>query len=414
MSSDGHGHRAKFVILVGDGMGDYPLAELGGRTPLEVATTPHMDRLALYGEMGTVLTIPPGMEPGSDVANLSLLGYDPASYHTGRAPLEAASMGIRMGPSDVAYRCNLVTLEQGDGGVTRMGDYSAGHISTPEAHQLVSALQQAVAGTQLKLYPGVSYRHLLLWPGGREDLKTTPPHDITGEPAEPHYEVYRSEPLLLGFMERAAAILADHPVNRARREAGRREANSVWLWGQGRAPSMPTLAVRAGLHGAMISAVDLLKGMGVYAGLDAIAVPGATGYLDTNYAGKVQAALKALEEGDFVYLHIEAPDEAGHEGSLEKKIQAIEAFDRHVVGPMVEGLKRFSKVNLLVVTDHLTPVHVRTHVSDPVPFLLVVDLHSAHAEPGRGKSGYSESNAAESGLRLADGVSLFNRLIELQ
>ena len=411
--SDGHSCRGKFVILVGDGMGDYPLTELGGRTPLEVATTPHMDRLAACGEMGTVLTIPSGMEPGSDVANMSLLGYDPRLYHTGRAPLEAASMGIRMERSDVAYRCNLVTLEQGDGGVTRMGDYSAGHISTPEARQLISSLQQAVAGTRLKLYPGVSYRHLLLWPDGREDLKTTPPHDITGEPAEPHCEVYRSEPLLLGFMERAAAILADHPVNRARREAGRREANSVWLWGQGRAPSMPTLSERAGLRGAMISAVDLLKGMGVYAGLEAIAVPGATGYLDTNYAGKVQAALKALVEGDFVYLHIEAPDEAGHEGSLEKKILAIEAFDREVVGPMVEGLKRFSRVNLLIVTDHLTPVHVRTHVSDPVPFLLVVDLHSARAEAGRGKGGYNEKNAAESGIRLADGISLFNRLIEL-
>lgn len=414
LSSEGQSRRAKFVILVGDGMGDYALDELGGRTPLEAAATPHMDLLAPCGEMGTVLTIPPGMEPGSDVANMSLLGYDPASYHTGRAPLEAASMGIRMGLSDVAYRCNLVTLEQGADGVTRMGDYSAGHISTPEAHQLISSLQQAVSGTQLKLYPGVSYRHLLLWPGGRDDLRTTPPHDITGEPADPHYGVYRSEPLLLGFMERAAAILADHPVNRARGEAGRRPANSVWLWGQGRAPSMPTLAARAGLRGAMISAVDLLKGMGVYAGLDAIAVPGATGYLDTNYAGKVQASLKALEEGDFVYLHIEAPDEAGHEGSLEKKILAIEAFDREVVGPMVEGLKRFSRVNLLIVTDHLTPVHVRTHVSDPVPFLLVVDLHASLAEAGGGKGGYTERHAAESGLRLADGVSLFNRLIGLQ
>jgi 2,3-bisphosphoglycerate-independent phosphoglycerate mutase len=311
-------------------------------------------------------------------------------------------MGIRMGPSDVAYRCNLVNLEQGEDGVTRMGDYSAGHISTPEAHLLISALQNAVAGTRLKLYPGVSYRHLLLWPDGRDDLGTTPPHDITGEPAGPHYEVYRSAPLLLEFMERAAAILADHPVNKARGESGRRQANSVWLWGQGRAPSMPTLAERAGLRGAMISAVDLLKGMGVYAGLNAIAVPGATGYLDTNYAGKVDAALKALDEGDFVYLHVEAPDEAGHEGSIEKKIQAIEA------------LKRFSRVNLLIVTDHLTPVHVRTHVSDPVPFLLMVDLHSARAGSGPGRSGFNERHAAESGLRLADGVSLFNRLIELQ
>ncbi len=405
--------RTRFILLVGDGMGDYPLAELGGRTPLEAASTPHMDRLALYGEMGTVSTIPPGMEPGSDVANMSLLGYDPGKYHTGRAPLEAASMGIRLERTDVAFRCNLVTIEEGDGGVRRMVDYSAGHISTPEAHELVAALQEAVQGSPLKLYPGVSYRHLLLWPGGREDLRTTPPHDITGEPSAPYAEVYGSEPVLLAFMEKAAKILADHPVNRARKEAGGRQANSVWLWGQGKAPSIPTLQEKAGLTGAMISAVDLLKGMGVYAGLDAVPVPGATGYLDTNYAGKVQAALKALEEGDFVFVHIEAPDEAGHEGSLEKKILAIEAFDREVVGPMVEGAKRFASVNLLVVTDHLTPIHVRTHVSDPVPFLLIPDLHAALASPAGGKGGFHEKNARETGLHLADGVTLFDRLIGL-
>ncbi len=405
--------RTRFMVLVGDGMGDYPLAELGGRTPLEAASTPHMDHLALHGEMGTVSTIPPGMEPGSDVANMSLLGYDPGKYHTGRAPLEAASMGIRLEPADVAFRCNLVTIEEGDGGVSRMGDYSAGHISTPEAHELVAALQEAVQGSPLKLYPGVSYRHLLLWPGGREDLRTTPPHDITGEPSAPYAEVYRSEPVLLAFMEKAAKVLAGHPVNRARREAGRRQANSVWLWGQGKAPSIPTLQEKAGLTGAMISAVDLLKGMGVYAGLEAIPVPGATGYLDTNYAGKVQAALKALEEGDFVFVHIEAPDEAGHEGSLEKKILAIEAFDREVVGPMVEGAKRFASVNLLIVTDHLTPIHVRTHVSDPVPFLLISDLHSALASAGGGKGAFNEKQARETGLHLPDGVTLFNRLIGL-
>jgi 2,3-bisphosphoglycerate-independent phosphoglycerate mutase len=405
--------RTRFILLVGDGMGDYPLAELGGRTPLEAASTPHMDRLALYGEMGTVSTIPPGMEPGSDVANMSLLGYDPGKYHTGRAPLEAASMGIRLARTDVAFRCNLVTIEEGDGGVRRMVDYSAGHISNPEAHELVAALQEAVQGSPLKLYPGVSYRHLLLWPGGREDLRTTPPHDITGEPSAPYAEVYGSEPVLLAFMEKAAKILADHPVNRARKEAGGRQANSVWLWGQGKAPSIPTLQEKAGLAGAMISAVDLLKGMGVYAGLDAVPVPGATGYLDTNYAGKVQAALKALEEGDFVFVHIEAPDEAGHEGSLEKKILAIEAFDREVVGPMVEGAKRFASVNLLVVTDHLTPIHVRTHVSDPVPFLLIPDLHAALASPAGGKGGFHEKNARETGLHLADGVTLFDRLIGL-
>jgi 2,3-bisphosphoglycerate-independent phosphoglycerate mutase len=406
---------SKFIILVGDGMGDYPLDELGGRTPLEVASTPHMDLMARRGELGTVTTIPAGMEPGSDVANMSLLGYDPARYHTGRAPLEAASMGIRLERTDVAFRCNLVTLDRDAAGVARMGDYSAGHISTAEAHELVAALQGAVGTGPLRLYPGVSYRHLLVWPEGRDDLATTPPHDISGELAAPHMDVYGSEPLLLEFMERAAVILAEHPVNRTRREAGRREANAVWLWGQGRAPSMPTLKERAGLTGAMISAVDLLKGIGVYAGLEPVHVPGATGYLDTNYAGKVEAALTALDGGDFVYVHIEAPDEAGHEGSLEKKIEAIEAFDRQVVGPVVEGAKRFSKVNLLIVTDHLTPVHKRTHVSDPVPFLLVSDLNA----PSRGISSregarYSERCALDSGLRLSGGGELFSRLIGLR
>jgi 2,3-bisphosphoglycerate-independent phosphoglycerate mutase len=406
--------RARFIILVGDGMGDYPLEELGGKTPLEVASTPNMDRLARRGRMGTVSTIPEGMEPGSDVANMSLLGYDPARYHTGRAPLEAASMGIRLERTDVAFRCNLVTLLVDGDGATRMEDYSAGHISTPEAHELIAALQAAVSGGPLRLYPGVSYRHLLVWPGGRQDLATTPPHDISGEPVAPYAEVYGSEPVLLSFMEKASAILADHPVNRVRKEAGRRCANAAWLWGQGRAPSMPTLRERAGLTGAMISAVVLLKGMGVYAGLEPIFVPGATGYLDTNYAGKVEAALKSLDDGDFVYVHIEAPDEAGHEGSLQKKIEAIEAFDREVVGPIVNGAGRFERVNLLIVTDHLTPIHKRTHVSDPVPFLLIHDLNAPAGTRGRDDTRFTERKGYESDFHLHDGVELFNRLIGLQ
>lgn len=403
----------KYIILVGDGMGDYPLDELGGRTPLEVASTPHMDRMAPRGEMGTVTTIPAGMEPGSDVANMSLLGYDPARYHTGRAPLEAASMGIRLEGTDVAFRCNLVTLDRDAAGATRMGDYSAGHISTAEAHELVAALQGALGSGPLRLYPGVSYRHLLVWPEGPDGLQTTPPHDISGQLVAPYADVYRSQPVLLDFMEKAAVILGDHPVNRTRRESGRRPANSVWLWGQGRAPSMPTLKERAGLSGAMISAVDLLKGIGVYAGLDPVFVPGATGYLDTNYAGKVAAALSALDRGNFVYVHIEAPDEAGHEGSLPKKIEAIEAFDRQVVGPVVEGLQRFSQVNLLIVTDHLTPIHKKTHVSDPVPFLLMTDLNARSGVSLRRGAVFSERCALESGLQLSGGADLFNRLIGL-
>jgi len=277
------------IILVGDGMGDYPLEELRGKTPLEAAHTPTMDGLAARGLMGLARTIPASMEPGSDIANMSLLGYDPLRYHTGRAPLEAASMGIRLGPDEVAFRCNLVNLEEAPSGM-RMGDYSAGHISTPEARELIRALQEEAVLGPLRLYPGVSYRHLLVWAGGNPDLRTTPPHDIPGEPVGPYGEVYRREPVLDSFIQRAAQVLANHPVNQRRQEAGKRTANGVWLWGQGKAPSMPTLREKFGIVGTMISAVDLLKGLGVYAGLDPVPVPGATGYLDTNYRGKVQAA----------------------------------------------------------------------------------------------------------------------------
>lgn len=401
----------KYVILVGDGMGDYALPQLGGRTPLEAARTPNLDRLAAIGRLGTLCTIPEGMEPGSDVANMSLLGYDPSRYHTGRAPLEAASMGIALGSDEVAFRCNLVTLEQEGEGVTLMGDYSAGHITTSEAHAIVETLQAATEGLPLKLYPGVSYRHLLVWQGGREDLPTTPPHDIIGQSTAQYAAVYDAAPVLKSFIDRAAGLLDSHPVNAKRQAEAHRRANAVWLWGQGRAPSMPTLRAKAGLTGAMISAVDLLKGLGVYAGLEPIAVPGATGYLDTNYAGKVEAALKALEEGNFVYVHIEAPDEAGHEGSLAKKVEAIEAFDERVVAPMAAGLLRFPRARLLVVTDHMTPIAKRTHVTDPVPFLLVPDLGAdVNASAGR-KATFCEVSAHAAGFHLASGMELFDLLL---
>jgi 2,3-bisphosphoglycerate-independent phosphoglycerate mutase len=403
----------KFIILVGDGMGDYPLQELGGKTPLEAARTPNLDRLILKGRLGTVRTVPEGMEPGSDVANMSLLGYDPRRYHTGRGPLEAASMGIRLAGNEVAFRCNLVNLETDASGVVRMGDYSSGHITTNESHLIITALQSIIQETPLKLYPGISYRHLLVWREGRDSIKTTPPHDITGKPVAPYRQGYEEEPLLLAFVEKAAVILADHPVNRGRLASRQRPANAVWPWGQGRAPFMPTLKEKFGLTGAMISAVDLLKGLGVYAGLEPVAVPGVTGYLDTNYAGKVDAALRALDSGDLVYVHIEAPDETSHEGNLEKKVEAIEAFDEKVVGPMVEGARKFPKVRLIAVTDHFTPIAVRTHVADPVPFLLVEDLHgsgSVRAPDG----GFCERAATDSGWQLADGSELFEIFVGLK
>ena len=400
----------KYIILVGDGMGDYPLEELGGKTPLEAARTVHMDRLLRKGRMGTLRTIPPSMEPGSDVANMSLLGYDPLRYHTGRAPLEAASMGVRLEPRDVAFRCNLVTLDTDAQNVLRMGDYSAGHITTAEAHKLIASLQEATSQSPLRLYPGVSYRHLLVWSGGRHALQTTPPHDISGEPVASYAEVYRHEPVLLSFIQKAEAILADHPVNRERTASSKRPANAVWLWGQGKAPSMPTLKESFALTGAMISAVDLLKGLGVYAGLDPVSVEGATGYLDTNYAGKVEAALEALEKGNFVYVHIEAPDEAGHEGSLAKKMEAIEAFDEKVVGPVVRGIQKFGDVRLLIVTDHFTPISRRTHVHDPVPFLLVENPNGSDTNPSPAST-FCERAAQAQGWQLKDGEELFDHFI---
>lgn len=399
--------QCKYIILVGDGMADDPLEELDGKTPLEAARTPNIDRLLPQGRLGMVQTIPDGMEPGSDIANMSLLGYDPLRYHTGRAPLEAASMGIQLRNTEVAFRCNLVTLQEDAQGVTRMLDYSADHITTPEAHELIDALQKTACRGPLNLYPGVSYRHLLVWDGGREELQTTPPHDISGQPVQAYQRGYHQEPLLLQFIETARDVLKDHPVNRKRLAAGKHPANAVWLWGQGRAPSMPSLKERFGVTGAMVSAVDLLKGIGVCAGLEPIDVPGATGYLDTNYQGKVSAALNALRKGDLVYVHIEAPDEAGHEGNLAKKIEAIEAFDAQVVGPIVAGAAQFVRVRLLIETDHPTPIHKRTHVSDPVPFLLVENLNTS-AEKANFSNTFCEKLARGAGWHFQSGVELFD------
>ena len=390
-------------------MGDYPLDHLGGRTPLEAAETPNLDRLARIGIMGTVQTIPAGMEPGSDVANMSLLGYDPAVYHTGRGPLEAASMGIALDVDDVAFRCNLVFLDRDPEGRVIMGDYSAGHISTPEANEIISSLQRAIPDPSLKLYPGVSYRHLLVWKGGRDRLQTTPPHDIAGREIGP-YRLTSGEPVLQSFIETSAKILKDHPVNSMRIRAGKSPANAVWPWGQGKAPSMPKLGERFGISGVMISAVDLLKGIGVYAGLEPVKVEGATGYLDTNYAGKVKAALEALEKANFVFLHVEAPDEVSHEGSLQKKLLAIRHFDEFVVGPIVEGTKKFDETRILVITDHLTPISTRTHASDPVPFLLVHDPKKSDTFAAPEK--YCERTAIAANRHLNSGVELFRVFME--
>ena len=353
----------KLVVLLGDGMADLPLEALGGRTPLQAAEKPNMDRLAKQGRSGLARTVPEGFAPGSDVANLSVMGYDPVECYTGRAPLEAAAMNVHLGPGEIAFRCNFVTIENG-----LMKDYSAGHISSQEGRELIETLAPLMPGQ--RLYPGVSYRNLLVLQAGA-NAECTPPHDISDQPVAEHLPRGQDSQLLAALMEAAGPVLEKHPVNRRRIAAGKRPANAIWLWGQGPAPAMPSFALKYGLSGAMISAVDLLKGIGRYAGLEVIDVPGATGNIDTNYQGKVDAALEALKSRDFVYLHIEAPDEAGHEGEIDLKVKAIELFDQNVVGPVLQALKKSGEEwRVLLMPDHATPIAIRTHSSDPVPFTI--------------------------------------------
>jgi 2,3-bisphosphoglycerate-independent phosphoglycerate mutase len=396
----------KYLILVGDGMGDRPLPELDGRTPLEAARTPAMDDLARQGEISLLRTIPAGYPPGSDVANLSLLGYRPEECYTGRAPLEAASMGVALGPGEVAFRCNLVTLDHRENGAVNMVDYCAGHIGTAEARALVLALDEALGGEGVRFYPGVSYRHLFVSGGGFPGLETVPPHDHTGRDVAEYWHRYLAADGLAKIVEKAGRILADHPVNEARRRQGLNPANGIWLWGEGRTPAMTTLQERYRLSGALISAVDLLKGIGVCAGMEIIEVPGATGYLDTNYQGKAEAALAAVALHDLVFVHVEAPDEASHQGSLAKKIQAIEDFDAKIVRPIVAGLRN-TEFRLALVMDHLTPLAIRTHAAEPVPVVLYDSRR-----PRAGAGGYSEQEAAVAGRLFEDGRLFFEALLE--
>jgi 2,3-bisphosphoglycerate-independent phosphoglycerate mutase len=398
----------KYIVLLGDGMADEPLEELEGKTPLEYADTPHMDRLARNGETGLVRTVPDGFPPGSDVANLSVFGYDPRSCYTGRSPLEAASMGVALGPEDVAFRLNMVYLENHADQVT-MGDFSAGHITTAEAAELIATLQKEFGGGRFNFYPGVSYRHLMVWKGGVADITLTPPHDITRKPTDPFLPRGKGAKQLILLMNSSMLLFADHPVNKARLAAGRVPANSIWLWGQGKAPRLATLKERFGIRGAVISAVDLIKGIGLYAGLDVIQVPGATGYLDTNFAGKADYALAALEDRDFVFVHVEAPDEASHEGSLEKKLKAIEDFDRLVVGRVAEGAARFGDYRLLVLPDHPTPIRLMTHSSGAVPYALFSS--GGEFSSPVDVSGFGESAASSTGLYLDEGHRLLSKMI---
>lgn len=358
----------KIVFLIGDGMGDYPVASLGDRTPLQAAEIPNMRRVAAAGTVRMVEVAPPGLFPGSDVCNLALLGYDPASGYTGRAPIEAAGAGLTPAPDDVAFRCNLVTVRDGI-----MADHAAGHISDAEGRALVASLKPALDEPGRCLYPGVSYRHLLVWRNGPVDITTEMPHEILGQPIAPHLPSGPGAEAVQALMDASHPVLATHPVNQAREQAGQNPATQIWLWGQGRAMSLSPYPERYGLSGAMITAVDLLRGLAVLAGLENIPVEGATGFVDTNYEGKAQAALAALDRHDFVYVHVEAPDECGHQGDAALKTQAIADFDARIVGPVWAGLEARGEPYRLVVTmDHRTPVSLRGHSGEPVP-LAVLD-----------------------------------------
>jgi len=368
----------KYIIIIGDGMADRPLKELGGKTCLQSAKTVNLDQLATLGEVGVAHTVPEGFQPGSDVANLTLMGYDPRKYYTGRSPLEAASMGVDLGPDDVAFRCNLVTLKVSGGkahdpaGKRRalMEDFSAGHISSEESRMLIEEIENKLGTKTLQFFPGVSYRHLMVWRGGKDAMECTPPHDIQDKEVQDYLPRGDGDEVINELMEASYEVLVNHPVNKNRIEGGKRPANSIWLWGQGRRPSMPTFREKYGLEGAVISAVDLTKGIGVYAGFEVIKVPGVTGWIDTNYVGKAEHALFALKTKDIVYLHVEAPDEAGHTGDVKNKIKAIEDFDELIVGNIVHGMKQFDAYRILVMPDHPTPLSLRTHSADPVPFVL--------------------------------------------
>jgi 2,3-bisphosphoglycerate-independent phosphoglycerate mutase len=388
----------KYVVIIGDGMADRPLAELGGKTPLEYAHTPNMDSLASVGILGRVRTVPESMHPGSDVANLGILGYDPAVYYSGRAPLEAASIGVELGDADVAFRCNLVTLKFGmDRASAIMEDYSSGHISTNEAAELIREVDRKLGRESISFFPGVSYRHLMVWKGGDADVECVPPHDILGKDIADYLPVGNGDDVLREIMRESVSVLEGHPVNQRRMKDGKNPGNCVWFWGQGRKPQMPKFRDKYGVSGALVSAVDLTKGLGIYAGFEILDVPGITGYLDTNYQGKTDATIDALQNVDFVYLHVEAPDEAGHSGNYRDKIQAIEDFDRFIVGGIMAGMKRFPEYRILLLPDHATPIAIRTHSSEPVPFVI----YDSRRQRKNAVSAYNEK------ITELDGIMVF-------
>ncbi len=396
----------KYIVLVPDGAADRPIDELGGKTPLEVARTTNMDHIAQHGVSGIVHTIPRQMKPGSDVGNLSVLGYDPQKYYSGRAPLEAANLGIDLGQHEIAFRCNLVTISD-----HKMIDYSAGHISSEEATQLIDALNRLCSNNNLKFFAGKSYRHLAVFNSTRIkdllNLQCTPPHDILEKDISRYLPKGKQSEVLLRLMEQSKKIFENHTVNQVRVDLKENPANMIWLWGQGLKPQLPSFEEKYGVRGSIISAVDLVNGIGRLAGLNVIKVPGATGYYDTNYQAKASYALESLKDRDFVFVHVEATDEAGHNGDLKMKIHCLERFDREVVGTVLNHFDCFEHFRVLVVPDHPTPIKKRTHTSDAVPFAMF----GKGLEPNGGDQ-YSEKSAQKRGYVMKNGEELMQIFIK--
>jgi 2,3-bisphosphoglycerate-independent phosphoglycerate mutase len=394
----------RYAIILPDGAADEPLDELDGMTPLEAANTPHLDWISTNGRQGTVVTVPKGYLPGSDVATLSVVGYDPNEYYTGRAPLEAVAQKLKVGRDDLVFRCNLVTIVDG-----RMEDFTAGHIGQAEAERVIAELNDKLGDETLTFYPGVSYRHLMVLrdAGSFAKLKTTPPHDIPDAEVADHLPRGKGKDRIIDLMSRSQDLLADHDVNQVRRDLGENPVTSIWLWGQGLRPRLPGFEKRFGVRGATIAAVDLIRGIALSIGWPLIDVEGATGYTDTNYAGKGAAAVAALDEYDLVVTHIEAPDEAGHEGDAAGKVKAIERVDEHVIGPVLERLRREDDWRILIAPDHPTPVAKRVHTTDPPPFCMAGrDVVSVLKRP------FSEANGRQSDLHIDPGHELMEYFLK--
>jgi 2,3-bisphosphoglycerate-independent phosphoglycerate mutase len=392
----------KYAIIVPDGAADEPLEQLGGKTVLEAADIPNMDKISTQGRQGLVRTVPDGMEPGSDVAQMCLLGYDPRRYYTGRAPIEAAARNIKLSESDWVFRCNLITIADG-----KMADHSAGHISTEEGGRMIKELNEQFGDDRLRFYAGVSYRHLLVFKGLDFEVQTYPPHDSLGKPVEKILPRGKGAELLIDLMARSQQLFANHEINRVRKDLGENQVSSIWLWGQGRRARMESFKKRFGIKGAAITAVDLAKGLSKLIGFDLINVSGATGFVDTNYRGKGSAAVEATDKYDLVFVHIEAPDEASHNGSASMKKKAVEQIDKYIVGPVLEALQDYESWRILVLPDHPTPVRSCAHSSEPVPFAM-----AGTGVSGILHTGFSEPNAAKSGLRIENGFELMEYFLK--